>query len=510
MPKHAIPTHFRTELARRFYETALVEPMYVFAGYSRPRANVPNVDLTERATVVDLYRNMLFGKRVVAQNDVRMLVRRIPWESGTVYDEYDDYDDLRVKDYFVVVEEGTYYHYWKCISNNGGAESTAQPTFGDLDESDEFYQTSDGYVWKYMCSVTDRVFERHSTGRYSPIEANAAVEAAATPGAIDHIAVEVAGAGYGNHLSGAFSAADVRVNGNTLTYGVGSNSAASFVNGYYANCVLYVSSGDGAGQYRRITHSFANPNGQFVIIDSNFATPPSATSEWEISPRIMITGVGQTANAEARAIINSVGNTVSGVDILSRGAGYRDAYAYVERSSVVDVSNLASIRVVMPPAGGHGANSAAELGATRVSVAVRFSNTELGTVPAANRFQQVGILSRPSFVGVNVGFSETVGTFVLGERAVGIDPRMLFEGSVTQGNSYMTVPSDNLYSRVYSGDLLYLRAAGNTGHQVVTVADLSNSSFLSMSANAIFTGNVSVWLRPRLQELYFDCHIDQQ
>ena len=37
--------------------------------------------------------------------------------------------------------------------NNQGANSTVSPNFAEVDSNDEVYQTSDGYIWKYMYSV---------------------------------------------------------------------------------------------------------------------------------------------------------------------------------------------------------------------------------------------------------------------------------------------------------------------------------------------------------------------
>lgn len=494
MPRYLIPTESRVDLAREFVNSvATDQDVYAWVGWSKPRTNTaPAITSTERELVVDVYRNMQFGKKI-ASTDVKLMVRNVPWEEGTVYSEYDDTDDLSDEDYFVVVEEGTYYHYWKCISNNRGAESTISPVFADLNPEDVSYQTADGYVWKYMCSVSDTVYNRHSTSLYAPIEANTTVEAAAVDG-IDHVAVDETGEGYDNHLTGTFAAADIRVGGNTITFGIGSNSVASFVNGYYINCVLYIATGTGAGQYKRVLSSHANSTGRYVVVNSAFTTSPVATSTFEINPRVLVTGTGNDEDCEARAVINTVGNAVHSVEILSKGSGFSDATAVVEYHSSVDVVTEAEVRPIISPYGGHGYDAAEELGAVWVSVACTLSNTESNTIPIDNGFQQLGLLKGPVFDGVTVNFSNVVGTFTSSESAVAFSGRLLTEGALVADNAWLTVASGELSSRISVGDVLYFRSESANAQMLANVSSITNSTVAVLSSNSLFTGNATIWL----------------
>jgi hypothetical protein len=489
MPKHLIPSAARTHFAEDFAVDVANSSVYAFVGYSRPRANVPDIDQTGWETLTEPYKNMLYGKRVT-ESDVRLMVRYIPWEINTVYDEYDDREDLDDLDYYVVVEEGTYFHYWKCISNSQGANSTSVPVFSDLNEDDVFYQVADGYVWKYICTVDEIVYNRHLTGLYSPIEANTTVSEAAAQGSIDHIAVDTAGEGYDNHLSGTFGVADIRVNGNTLTYGIGSNSSASFVNSYYTDCYCYISTGAGAGQYKRISNSYANANGRFIVVESTFSVPPTATSEFEINPRVLILGLGDITNAAARAIINTVGNTVHYVEMLSRGRGYRDAVANVIYSPVVDVSTEAELRPIIPPYGGHGYSAAQELRATRVSVMCRISNTEFDTIPATNKFQQIGLVRNPVFQDVTVNLSNVTGTFVSSENVFSVTTRYVSGANATIDSASMIFANTDV---IEADDILIITNADEDSYLYTTVFEVTNSTVAVMSSDVSFSGNAIVY-----------------
>src|SRR6056300_80477 len=105
----------------------------------------------------EFLRRIMFGNKIT-RDDARFLFRKIPWESGKVFTQYDDQVDLTDKDYYVSILTGEVnaaeYRIYKCILNNNGEPSTVSPStvsFGDDD--DGYFATSDGYAWKYMFSV---------------------------------------------------------------------------------------------------------------------------------------------------------------------------------------------------------------------------------------------------------------------------------------------------------------------------------------------------------------------
>ena len=220
---------------------------YLFVADHANHTNTELQPVYEREkTNIDVYRNMIFGKRVEGA-DCQIMIRNIPYASNTVYDKYDDADEfITQKDFYVIVNETSYYHVYKCLNNNEGAVSTVTPDISHITGSNTFiYQTSDGYSWKYMYTVDSANAIKFETENFFPVIANTIVEESAVDGSIDVILVDGEGRGYDNYTSGTFDPTNIKVNGDTLLYGL-NDASASVVNGFYTGCSLYLSSGAGS------------------------------------------------------------------------------------------------------------------------------------------------------------------------------------------------------------------------------------------------------------------------
>jgi len=150
---------------------------YVFVGLANPTASgfgKSSTWDTDTPSPVDNFDyqsfvgdNMSFGKKITSSN-VRRVVRRVDWTRGTRYEMYrQDYsvDNLspitksaRLYDsnYYVMNSE---YKVYICIDNGSSGISTTgnasldEPTFTDLEPSSAGV-SGDGYVWKYLFTVT--------------------------------------------------------------------------------------------------------------------------------------------------------------------------------------------------------------------------------------------------------------------------------------------------------------------------------------------------------------------
>jgi len=150
---------------------------YVFVGLPNPAAagfgkatnwdtNTPNPrdSLNYTSFVSD---NILFGKKVTSANAKR-LARRIDWARGTKYEMYrHDYsiDNLSPITGSARLYDANYYamnsefKVYVCISNGSSGISTTgnasldEPTFTDLEPSAAGV-SGDGYVWKYLFTVS--------------------------------------------------------------------------------------------------------------------------------------------------------------------------------------------------------------------------------------------------------------------------------------------------------------------------------------------------------------------
>lgn len=407
---------FKTHMARQLFESVSEDAntsYYVFTGkhttYPEGDTAIPQPTDTRQNLYTETYNDMLFGKKVT-ENDVKFMIPRHNWVSGTVYTMYtQDNSELFDSNFMVVTGSSTRYVF-KCLYNNNGAPSTIEPNFNDTSAEDNFYETSDGYQWKYMYTVDSTTFNKFSTIDFVPVIEDAAVTANSIPGVIDVIVVSASGAGYNNYLAGTFNSTDIRVGGNNTLYAVSANGSST--NGFYTSCYVYVTAGAGSGQYRRVTDYRVNGLSKEIVIDTPFSTPLNATSEYEITPIVEITGDGmQTINCHARALINSASsNSIHQIEILNRGAGYRVANVSVLYANTVPVSSNAQLKVIIGPKGGHGSNVIDESGASRICFSVKFSNTESGTIQANNDFRTAGIIKSPLFANVELGIVDSDGS----------------------------------------------------------------------------------------------------
>jgi len=134
---------------------------YIALGNHVPYANESSPDsiVETVATEKDVWDKIIAAKRVTG-SDVQLVIPRINWTANTKYKNYDDrvnFSDLftsntslNVKPMYVFTSERKVY---KCVSNNNSANSTVEPT-GDYNTSNGNIGTADGYLWKYMFSVT--------------------------------------------------------------------------------------------------------------------------------------------------------------------------------------------------------------------------------------------------------------------------------------------------------------------------------------------------------------------
>lgn len=452
----------------------------------------PNDSISE--TIVNVYRNMIYGKRL-SPNDIKLMIPRNDYVSNKVYDMYDDTAGestlaLFNKNYYAVVNADSFYHVFKCLDNNQGANSIIQPDFSEIDATDEIYQTSDGYIWKYMYTVDNTTVARFATTDYFPYVANSIVASSAKEGTIDVIKVEIAGRGYGNYCNGTFRVDDLRIGGNPLKYSINTSLSANNTNSFYNGCYLYISAGSGVGQYSEITDYTVNSTIKAVTLTTEFDIPPAGDSRFEISPGVKIIGDGtQSVNAVARAIVNTAGNTIQRIEMLSLGLGYKFATANVIVNPVVGATRFAQLRPIFSPPGGHGHDAASELGCTKVGISVKFSNTDVG-VPLTNEYRTIGILKDPVFSEVTVNYSNATGAFVPDENVYKISGiRISDNASVNTTSSIITANAD-FVNQLDAGEYIYFTDGSN--YQLSTVNSIVNSSYITIESNAYFDGAGSV------------------
>lgn len=505
--------------------------LYVFAGKPIPNINDSIIDSPTNSNEdrVAVYRDMIFGKKITKQ-DIKNMIPRYDWALNTVYVRYDDSDpDLQQKKFFVVVRESDLWHVFICIDNANNSPSQVPPTFSDTSPEDTFYQTSDGYQWKYLYTIQKSDFDKFATGNFIPVIPNLEVAAAAVPGAINLIYVKNGGGLYNNYISGQFNATDIKINGNTTRYRISDKAATQ--NGFYSNCMIVISDGTGKGQYKNIVQYTVAGNSKEIIISSPFEIIPDQSSRYEISPRIILSGNGsERITCAARALINAYSsNSIYGVEIVERGEGYTFATANVAINNNIVPSIDATFKVIVPPHGGHGYDINQELGAYRIGISTMFANSENGSITTSNDFRRIGLLYNPLYSKINIQYdqvpnpddlitvqntrffnSELVYQFTpqyqMGQVNISTNTPNVYGTNTTfttwaDSNTYVYITDDSFsmfskISNVTNNTVMTLTSNGNydslTSNSVISIAKLSAVGKISeISTNAISLTNVA-------------------
>lgn len=533
MPKQIVPNEFKTHMLRQLTESiteAANTSYYAFIGDHVADGSTLE-DVTQpvasyRKLVVDPFRNMILGKKI-SGSDVRLVVKRYDWTANTVYAMYDDEDSgLDTKKYFVVVDEIAFKHVYKCLYNNGGAPSTAKPLFSDasydpnlFESGDDYYETSDGYIWKYMYTIDSDTFKKFSAQEFMPVVANNVITNNSINGSITITKVDGGGKNYNNYLTSQFNQSDIQVS-NTTTYLL--PSSASTVTNFYANTIIHLTGGTGAGQFKRVVNSTSIPGTGIRItiagVDASdpntFATTPDETTTYDISPQIVISSTGeQTVNAFARAIVNAnASNSIHRVEMLNPGKDYTYATASVLKGVPADADNRnagalvvpteAVVRPILPPSGGHGFNAAAELAATAICFTTTFYRSESNTVSAENTFGTFGVIRDPLFANIEINHqklsidntSGSDGSFIKGEQVYQLkNIKMNGNVSVTSSNATVTNQSNviDYTTSLTVGDYVYLSAIEEdpTYNFITTVASITNSTSFELADVINFTSS---------------------
>lgn len=404
-----LTNNFNILLANTFFDSVKTDNYFVFAARTLPWANgtpeVPGNSIDD--TFLSINEEMIFGK-YITNDDVRIMIEKKDWEEGVVYPIYDHQDDdLPTKKFYVVTRDGDEYSIFKCIDNNNNSVSLIKPIKSETSPSDDFYRTSDNYVWKLMYTITDEIYDKFATSKYVPLEADVEISNNAIAGGIECIAIDSTGGGYENYLSGTIS--QINVGGNTRKlYIQSATDTLSTLANYYTDSAFYITSGNGQGQLKSIIEYGIEGNNRYVILDSSFSPSVSSGDEFEISPNITIVGDG--SGFQGRAIVDETTKRLERVDIINRGTGYTQAVATVVSNTAAFDANTysaAAVRPIISPKGGHGFDAQQELFGRYIGMSVDFIQD---TLPAGNNdFRRFGIIKEPTFRRADITVSSVSG-----------------------------------------------------------------------------------------------------
>ena len=162
------------------------------------------------------YDDML-GAKLLTSSDVSHVIPRRNWTTGTTYDMYEHNisssnaansgaTNLFDSTFFVMNSSNAVY---KVIENDGATASTVEPT----STSNSIFETSDGYRWKYMYSLTSAETLNFMSTDFIHVSTDSTVSAAAVDGALDTILVVAGGSSFTTSSGSTISAIPIRGDG---------------------------------------------------------------------------------------------------------------------------------------------------------------------------------------------------------------------------------------------------------------------------------------------------------
>jgi hypothetical protein len=323
--------------------TSLPNPTSVgFGRSSNWNSNIPNpIDDTDYMN--SYHDTMMFGQ-VVNSSNIRRLIRKVTWSSGTKYEMYrHDYSILnpspitnsyRLYDanYYVISSN---YNVYICIDNGSsginttGNTSQDEPTFTDLEPSSAG-TSGDGYLWKYLFTVSPNDIVKFDSIQYVTVPDN-----------------------WSSSTDAQITA--VRQNGD------------SSLNNNQIKKVYIANGGSGYGG-----------------------------------------GLGQSLNilgdgSGGKVLVDVVSGSITNVTVTAGGSGY--TYGLVDLGVINTGATIpAKLIPIIPPSLGHGYNLYQELGTDKVLVYARFDDSTKD-YPIDTSYAQVGIVKNPTSFGSTSNFT---------------------------------------------------------------------------------------------------------
>lgn len=320
--------------------TSSLNIYYTFVGLTNATDYDPNWDSLPPAPKDNFdqendYWDTMIALKKITSGDIRQVVRKITWTSGTIYDMYShdisrtnlsipsNSTNLYSSNFYVLNSD---YRVYICLYNGISPEnplgkpSLDEPTFTDL-EPRSAGDSEDGYIWKYLYTIKPGELIKFESTNFMPVPTDWETNS-------DYAPVR-------NNAKNSGQIKIVRV----LDRGVGIGTA----NRTYTNVPIY---GDGFG-------------------------------------------------GECTIVVNSDSSVESAI-VTNGGSGYTYGTVDLVAGGVPTGTFLPNFKVIIPPQNGHGYDIYRELGAYRVLIYSRIENDiEDPDFIVGNQIARIGIVENP-------------------------------------------------------------------------------------------------------------------
>jgi len=287
-------------------------------------------------------RANLLALKKVAASDISHVVNRYDWTSGRTYDDWDSNDpNIFDKTFYVLTSE---FKVYKCIFAPTNA-STIQPVQTLTEPTAE----SDGYIWKYMYTISTADAEKFLTTSYMPVKT-----------------------------------IDPRAGGQSSDYSSDSTAEAALSEADYAQYL---------NQKASALHAKAGGIERIVVTGGG--------TNYDSKPTVDISGDGTGADVQPAQVTmagSGGSQTVASITLTDKGTDYRVAKISFSGGTP---DTVAEARAVISPKQGHGTDPVRELGSFFISLNAKLDNASGDDITVGNDFRQVLLLKDPQVHNAN-------------------------------------------------------------------------------------------------------------
>lgn len=496
-----ISKKFNIDSAIRFYRDFEINEYYIFLSEMFTNTLILQDTLKQKTNFLE---KTLFGKKIT-QDNVFFMIQNKQWNSGIVFDKYDDQVDMSDKNFYAVVSPENNdtgdYRVYKCLFNNYGLPSEIPPSYLDSNEN-QIYYTADGYIWKYLFFVSVVDFEKYSTLGYIPIISDQLFP----PGPISQeIGSPIHELVVSNHSSnfGYFDVSIKIISNNAGVLVVKSNSDENLgkISDYYTGQTIYATNTSGeSNTYIINTYEFNESTNEGFITLNDYHPDDILIPETtcKILPTIKIYGDGEGAKAIPVIENNRIVRTI----LTSNGSGYTNITAEVvdpfgfDPNALNSTDERALLRPIVTHWGNmndrdHGLNLIDELYCNRILLYTKFNLVDNSVIPTTNSFAKMGIVQNPQFSSnttpitfdnrLKININSTENLFVGEELTQVQDGSVVFTGYIHELDD-----SGNIYLAHYMGP--YSKYA-NTDVSIIPDMPLFSSESRILNINTIDRSN---------------------
>ena len=485
-----VTTPFRVVNAENFKEDIAGSSVYVGIGKSDVWSTNTS-DLTDAATpftpqdrlddLHEAYQNMI-GMKKIASSDVAHIVPRYTWSADQTYHAWDS-DDSAIYDkkFYIITSE---FKVYKCIFSPG-TNSTSEPVHINTDPTAE----GDGYIWKYMYTVTVTDAEKFLTTSYMPVTSQFIPVTATVNGAVSNSTSVTLDAGENNEF--------IKVGQLVAGSGISTEITVAAISGNSLTLSANASIADGVtltfGRLADTDVNYANQTAQMNSGNTSL-TAVAGIERYEVidqgsgytSATATITGDGTGAQAS----VTVAGGKVTGLTISSeanKGDGYTVADVVISGDG-----NGATARAVIAPPGGHGTDPVKELGSFFVAVNTQLSGSETGDLTVGNDFRQITLIKQPKAFGSNATLTSTTARvrrslkLASGASLTGFAVDQVINGSSSSAKAYLAeIDTTN--------KVLYYYQNSKTGYGNFVQGDTITGTNPSGGSAALDQTNATSW-----------------